>query len=218
VEVPNHGLAADSNEVMLLIIVVDAGGRCGRAIPTGYYGNAFALPIAVSTAGELCKNPVSYAVGLVKEAKDRVDLEYMRSAANLIVRRSQCTWGRHNLALRRPCPGRQVLSYPSRTLMARMVPSCWYFCLARLWTGWSTRWASYGGAHRPTMWPRCSNLIMGSPPSSRGPHSELSTNAYSCENCACCSIFESVRYAYCCQYYLFQGSYICSTAPVLSIL
>jgi len=87
VEVPNHGLAADSNEVMLLIIAVDARGRCGRAIPTGYYGNAFALPIAVSTAGELCKNPVSYAVGLVKEAKDRVDMEYMRSAANLIVRR-----------------------------------------------------------------------------------------------------------------------------------
>jgi hypothetical protein len=80
-------LAPDSNEVMLLIIAVDARGHYSRAIPTGYYGNAFPLLIAVSTAGELCKNPVSYAIGLVKEAKDRVDMEYMRSAANLIVLR-----------------------------------------------------------------------------------------------------------------------------------
>lgn len=76
------------DETMLLIITVDARGRCGTAaIPAGYYGNAFMIPAAVSTAGELRANPVGYAVRLVKEAKGRVDAEYMRSAAGRIVRR-----------------------------------------------------------------------------------------------------------------------------------
>ncbi|PWZ07180.1 Benzyl alcohol O-benzoyltransferase [Zea mays] len=83
-----------ADEPMLILVVVNARGRDREAtgcagIPTGYYGNAFAIPVAVSTAGELCANPVSYAVGLVKEAKDKVDMEYMRSAANLIVLRGR---------------------------------------------------------------------------------------------------------------------------------
>jgi benzyl alcohol O-benzoyltransferase len=71
-----------ADEPMLILVVVNARGRDREAtgcagIPTGYYGNAFAIPVAVSTAGELCANPVSYAVGLVKEAKDRFhDLDF----------------------------------------------------------------------------------------------------------------------------------------------
>jgi hypothetical protein len=84
-------LAPDPNEVMVLMVVVDARGR-GRktaadGIPMGYYGNAFALPVATSTAGELCTNPLSYAVELVKKAKNQVDMEYMQSTADLIVLR-----------------------------------------------------------------------------------------------------------------------------------
>ncbi|CAL4894722.1 unnamed protein product [Urochloa decumbens] len=93
-------LAPDPDEVMLLLIVVNARGRCRSSsssktttiggIPAGYYGNAFAAPTAVSTAGELCANPVSYAVELVRKAKDEVDMEYMRSSADLIaLRRGQ---------------------------------------------------------------------------------------------------------------------------------
>jgi benzyl alcohol O-benzoyltransferase len=83
-----------ADEPMLMLVVVNARGRDREAtgcagIPTGYYGNAFAIPVAVSTSGKLCANPVSYAVGLVKEAKDKVDMEYMRSAANLIVHRGR---------------------------------------------------------------------------------------------------------------------------------
>lgn len=73
-------LAPDSSEVMRLGVVVNARGR-RAGIPIGYYGNAFAVPAAVSTAGELCENPVSYSVELVKKAKDEVDMEYMRSMA-----------------------------------------------------------------------------------------------------------------------------------------
>jgi len=37
----------------------------------------------MSTAGELCTNPLSYAVELVKKAKNQVDMEYIRSTADL---------------------------------------------------------------------------------------------------------------------------------------
>ncbi|CAN6293516.1 unnamed protein product [Urochloa humidicola] len=76
---------SDPAEPMTLLVVVNARGRC---IPAGYYGNAFAVPAAVSAAGELRANPVSYAVELVRKAKDEVDgMEYMRSAADLVVLR-----------------------------------------------------------------------------------------------------------------------------------
>lgn len=60
-----------------------------RGVPGGYYGNAFTTPVAISTAHELRTNPVSYAVELVKKAKDVVDMEYMRSAADATVLRKR---------------------------------------------------------------------------------------------------------------------------------
>ncbi|CAM0150848.1 unnamed protein product [Urochloa decumbens] len=91
---------ADTGEPMVLILVVNARGRCH--IPAGYYGNAFAIPVAMSAAGQLCANPVSYAVELVKKAKDEVDMEYMQSAADLIVLRrgqgSPVTAGTYSLS------------------------------------------------------------------------------------------------------------------------
>nr|CAB3473072.1 unnamed protein product [Digitaria exilis] len=60
-----------------------AGG--GGGIPRGYYGNAAVCSVAVSAAGALCANPVSYAVELVNKAKEEVDMEYIGSAADLIV-------------------------------------------------------------------------------------------------------------------------------------
>ncbi|CAO2148746.1 unnamed protein product [Urochloa humidicola] len=92
---------ADPNEAMVMIPVVNARGRCHSHIPAGYYGNALAFPVAMSTAGELCANPMSYAIELVKKAKDEVDMEYMRSAADLFAHRrgqvSPVTAGRYSL-------------------------------------------------------------------------------------------------------------------------
>lgn len=83
-------LAPDADEEMRMICIVNArGGKSGAGIPSGYYGNAFAFPVAVSTAGELCANPLSYAVELVKKAKGEVDVEYMRSVADLMVQRGR---------------------------------------------------------------------------------------------------------------------------------
>ncbi|KAG2560976.1 hypothetical protein PVAP13_8KG115300 [Panicum virgatum] len=85
-------LAPDPDEVMQLMVVVNARGRntAEVGIPVGYYGNAIAIPAAISTAGELCTNPLSYAVELVRKAKNQVDMEYMRSTADVIaLRRGQ---------------------------------------------------------------------------------------------------------------------------------
>jgi len=82
-------LAPDPDEVMQLMMAVNARGRNTGAvgIPIGYYGNAGAGAVAISTARELCTKPLSYAIELVKKAKNKVDMEYMRSMADLIVLR-----------------------------------------------------------------------------------------------------------------------------------
>jgi len=49
-----------------------------------YYGNVLAFPAAISTAGELSRNPMGYVVQLLKKAKDNVTQEYMRSLADLM--------------------------------------------------------------------------------------------------------------------------------------
>jgi benzyl alcohol O-benzoyltransferase len=81
-------LAPDANEVMRMVCIVSVrGGKSGAAIPEGYYGNAFALPVALATAGELRTNPLDFAVELVQRAKRGVDVQYLRSVADLMVLR-----------------------------------------------------------------------------------------------------------------------------------
>jgi len=85
-------LAPDADEEMRMICIVNARGgklRSGAAIPEGYYGNAFALPVAVATAGDLAARPLGFAVELVKRAKGEVDVEYMRSVADLMAVRGR---------------------------------------------------------------------------------------------------------------------------------
>ncbi|CAM0952940.1 unnamed protein product [Alopecurus aequalis] len=88
-------IAPAANEEMRMICIVNLRGRRHLgSIPRGYYGNALAFPVAISTAGDLCANPVGYAVELVLKATREVDLEYVRSVARLMARR-----GRPNFAV-----------------------------------------------------------------------------------------------------------------------
>ncbi|KAK6926216.1 hypothetical protein RJ641_007935 [Dillenia turbinata] len=75
----------DPEEDVRIISIVNARGKFDPLIPNGYYGNAFALPVAVSGAGKLCQNPIGYALELVKKAKNDVTSEYMQSVADLMV-------------------------------------------------------------------------------------------------------------------------------------
>ncbi|KAL6218038.1 hypothetical protein ACLB2K_011255 [Fragaria x ananassa] len=58
-------------------------------LPIGFYGNAFAFPVALTTAAKLCRNPLGFAVEVVKSAKANVTEEYMRSLADLLVIRGR---------------------------------------------------------------------------------------------------------------------------------
>ncbi|KAL4199292.1 hypothetical protein AMTRI_Chr03g144200 [Amborella trichopoda] len=78
-------LTMNNDEDVRLVCIVNARSKFRPPLPQGYYGNAFALPIAVSKAGSLRRNPFGYAVELVRKAKEEVTDEYMRSVADLMV-------------------------------------------------------------------------------------------------------------------------------------
>ncbi|XP_050221526.1 benzyl alcohol O-benzoyltransferase-like [Mercurialis annua] len=54
-------------------------------IPKGYYGNGFILSVAISTAKELVKNPLFYALELIRKAKTEMTREYVQSTADTLV-------------------------------------------------------------------------------------------------------------------------------------
>ncbi|XVF30596.1 hypothetical protein REPUB_Repub16aG0071800 [Reevesia pubescens] len=78
-------IQANPEEEVRIICIVNARSKFNPPLPSGYYGNAFAFPVAVATAGKLCQNPLGYALELVKQAKANVTEEYMKSLADLMV-------------------------------------------------------------------------------------------------------------------------------------
>ncbi|XP_004290447.1 PREDICTED: benzyl alcohol O-benzoyltransferase [Fragaria vesca subsp. vesca] len=76
-------------EVRVLCIVNARSKIVNPPLPTGFYGNAFAFPVALTTAAKLCKNPLGFALELVKSAKADVTEEYMQSLADLMVIRGR---------------------------------------------------------------------------------------------------------------------------------
>ncbi|XP_028769523.1 benzyl alcohol O-benzoyltransferase-like [Neltuma alba] len=54
-------------------------------LPLGYYGNGFVFPAVVTTAEKLCRNSFGYALELVKKSKAMATVEYIQSAADLMV-------------------------------------------------------------------------------------------------------------------------------------
>ncbi|XP_022747882.1 benzyl alcohol O-benzoyltransferase-like [Durio zibethinus] len=82
-------LELDPDKNVRLVCIVNARSKFNPPLPLGYYGNALGCPAALTTAGELCQNPLSYAVELVKQAKTKVTEEYMKSTADLLVIRGR---------------------------------------------------------------------------------------------------------------------------------
>ncbi|GAV70647.1 Transferase domain-containing protein [Cephalotus follicularis] len=78
-------LQPDPTEEVRVICIVNARTKFNPPLPIGYWGNLFAFPVALTTAGNLCQNPLGYAVDLVRKAKAEVDEEYMKSVADLMV-------------------------------------------------------------------------------------------------------------------------------------
>ncbi|GFS45755.1 HXXXD-type acyl-transferase family protein [Actinidia rufa] len=82
-------LQPDPEEEVRILCIVNARGKFQPPLPSAYYGNAFAFPVALTTAGKLCQNPLGYALELVMKAKADVNEEYMRSLADLMVTRGR---------------------------------------------------------------------------------------------------------------------------------
>ncbi|CAN1271967.1 Benzyl alcohol O-benzoyltransferase, partial [Linum perenne] len=63
-------LRPDPEEEMQMLCLVNTRGRfVNPPLPIGYYGNAMAFPAAVARAGDLLRNPIGYAMDLVRKAK-----------------------------------------------------------------------------------------------------------------------------------------------------
>lgn len=82
-------LQPDPEEEVRVLCIVNARARFSPPLPTGYYGNAFAFPVAMTKAEKLCQSPLEYALELVKKAKDDVTEDYMKSLADLMVIRGR---------------------------------------------------------------------------------------------------------------------------------
>ncbi|XP_010941427.3 benzyl alcohol O-benzoyltransferase-like [Elaeis guineensis] len=78
-------LGYDPDDEVRVLFVVNARGRRSPPLPSGYYGNALAFPVASSAAGRLRRSPLGYALEVVKKAKASVTDEYMQSVADLMV-------------------------------------------------------------------------------------------------------------------------------------
>lgn len=78
-------LQPDPEEEVRVLCIVNARAKFNPPLPAGFYGNAFAFPVALTTAGKLYQKPLEYALELVKKAKDDVTEEYMKSLADLMV-------------------------------------------------------------------------------------------------------------------------------------
>ncbi|GMH22620.1 hypothetical protein Nepgr_024463, partial [Nepenthes gracilis] len=65
-------------------VSIRGNDRC-EPLPSGYYGNSFAVPAVISKAKVLCESPLEYAVKLVKEAREKLNEEYVRSVTDLMV-------------------------------------------------------------------------------------------------------------------------------------
>nr|XP_027114076.1 benzyl alcohol O-benzoyltransferase-like [Coffea arabica] len=78
-------LQPEPNEEVRVLCIVNARSKFDPPLPQGYYGNAFAFPVALTTAGELCKRALGCALELVNKAKCDVTEDYMKSVADLMV-------------------------------------------------------------------------------------------------------------------------------------
>lgn len=82
-------LGYDPDDEVRVLFVVNARGRRSPPLPSGYYGNALAFPVASSAAGRLSGSPLGYALELVRKAKASVTDEYVQSVADLTVLRGR---------------------------------------------------------------------------------------------------------------------------------
>ncbi|XP_026452376.1 benzyl alcohol O-benzoyltransferase-like [Papaver somniferum] len=71
----------DPKEEVRVVIAVSTRGKFHSTLPTRFYRNTVAYPVAVSPTEKLIQNPLSFALELVLKAKNE---EYIRATSDLI--------------------------------------------------------------------------------------------------------------------------------------
>ncbi|XP_054799037.1 alcohol acyltransferase 9-like [Prosopis cineraria] len=79
-----------ANQTLKLLFSINVRNRLKPGLPDGYYGNAFVLGCAQSSARELEEKGVGYGSGLVKRAKERVDSDHVRRVIELVSESRAC--------------------------------------------------------------------------------------------------------------------------------
>ncbi|PON79002.1 Transferase [Parasponia andersonii] len=77
-------------QILKLLFSVNVRGRIRPNMPAGYYGNAFVLGCAQSSAKDLSEMGLWYVAGLVRAAKERVGDEYVRAVVESVSGSSAC--------------------------------------------------------------------------------------------------------------------------------
>jgi len=79
-----RALGFPKNQTLKLLFSVNVRKRVKPGLPEGYYGNAFVLGCAQSSAWELGERGVAHVCGMVKRAKERVDNDHVRRVVELV--------------------------------------------------------------------------------------------------------------------------------------
>ncbi|XP_061376635.1 alcohol acyltransferase 9-like [Gastrolobium bilobum] len=79
-----RALGFPANQKLKLLFSVNVRNRVKPGLPEGYYGNAFVLGCAQSSARELAEKGMGHVASVVKRAKEKVDNAHVRSVAELV--------------------------------------------------------------------------------------------------------------------------------------
>ncbi|KAI3519746.1 hypothetical protein L1887_08961 [Cichorium endivia] len=71
-------------QILKLLFSIDIRHRVKPSLPTGFYGNAIVLGCAQTTARNLTEKGLAYATELIKEAKNRVDNNYVKEVVDSV--------------------------------------------------------------------------------------------------------------------------------------
>ncbi|XP_021766265.1 benzyl alcohol O-benzoyltransferase-like [Chenopodium quinoa] len=78
-------LTLDPGQEVRLLFAVNARNKFNPPLAKGYYGNACAFPAICAKAGDICNNKVGFILERIRNTKNEVNEEYMRSIMDLMV-------------------------------------------------------------------------------------------------------------------------------------
>ncbi|CAH2055203.1 unnamed protein product [Thlaspi arvense] len=83
-------LSPEPNTEMRMTCLVNSRSKLSNPpLPSGYYGNVLAIPVAIATAKDLTEKPLEFALRLIQEAKSSVTEDYVRSVTALMATRGR---------------------------------------------------------------------------------------------------------------------------------